>query len=139
MKQAEQLKKGIDSWAHIDLPALEMVFNQKITFYEDDSPSLQKISVNDNLGYNPYLASNENTIRETVAVHESLTVPLNSFVEDFSTTESPRPPSTFDVKESLGVKTGHAFTSETLKGIYNMGGILGTSKVRERCRERCLK
>ena len=134
-------------WAHIDLPAREMVFNQKITFFEQEKPSLQKGTVNDNVGDNPYFASNENIIRETIAVHEQvsqnsnivlpsvnthfpltlhysqLTVPLNSFVESFQKVDSPRPSSKFDVKESLGVKTGHAFTSETLKGVYNMLGL----------------
>ena len=121
-KQLEQLRTR--ELAVIDLPSMVMTVHNTLTFYEEKTPSLQRVVVIDATGYNPYYASTDDIVPQVSAVYQSLSVPLNSFDERFSPFSAPNSAATIDANELIAVQSGHLYTAESMKMMYGLNNLL---------------
>jgi len=94
-------------------------------FYEEDAPSLQRVTVNDTTGFNNNFASviPTDSIPKATAAATSTTVPLNSWDDSLQNISSPNTGVNINLREEVATAVGQAFTAETLKGMYMKPGI----------------
>lgn len=63
----------------VNFPVLDLLVKNEILFFEADKPSIQKILVVDNAGFNPSFASNFTDPPVTKSVYTQVSIPFNSF------------------------------------------------------------
>ena len=101
----------------IDVPTVEFSLHSLITFYEADSPSLQRIDVQDMTGYNPTLVSRASKVPLSTAFYASSAVQLNSFDSATQTVDSSEAEVQLNMKDRSFAVSTHSF-AETIKVLY---------------------
>eukprot|EP01051_Picozoa_sp_SAG22_P002722 SAG22_NODE_124_length_18884_cov_34.149367_7_plen_697_part_00 len=119
---AEKLIK--DDRPIMKIPTFMLRIDTKLTQFEADAPSLQKLDLIDDTGYFPHpLTSSPGPVPGVKSVVQSLKVPLNSFDERLSRVAPYRAVPAENIDDSYARAAAHRFTSETLKARYQALGI----------------
>ena len=102
----------------VDVPTLEFQLNSKLSFYESESPSLQRIDVQDMTGYNPTLVSKVSKVPLATAFYASTTIDLNSFDNNMQTVQAAASSTVqLNMRDRSYAVSTHSF-AETIKVLY---------------------
>lgn len=116
--------KGLtDSDARMDLPFLFYEIAHKVTFFETEGPTVQKVVVSDLTDEDGTYTSSTKELPVTLAVTKKMNVPLGTFDPAASGLWTPSS-STLSLKDILDEKASSQF-EESLKLLYRQDKVLG--------------